>query len=258
MIVEFLGNSGAGKTTLIPILIQLLRDNGLVAMSVTEAIHHYMRKTVLGRALCRLTPMALQGPILWRVFSYGISKLYIAQFTIRHPQLARYVLSSQLGRQIPWRHRWLILRLFFQMTGEFFFLKSRSRPNEIIIFDEGFVHRVVQTFVSESERPDPDQVVEYLKLLPQSDSVILVKTPLDVCLARVRVRGLQVRLRGLSAQDVAQFMANAERAVNVASQYLRDTGRTIIEIANNDDLDKCAAELRHDVAPYLSRRANAA
>ena len=163
MIVEFLGNSGAGKSTLIPILIQLLRDDGLTAISVTEAIHHYMRQTLLGRALCRLMPKSLQGPILWRVFSYVTRNLYIAKFTIRHPQFVRYVLSSQLGRQIPWRHRWLILLLFFQMAGEYHFLKSHSRPNEIIIFDEGFVHRAVHMFVSVPEQINPDQVIEYLK-----------------------------------------------------------------------------------------------
>jgi ABC-type transporter Mla maintaining outer membrane lipid asymmetry ATPase subunit MlaF len=133
MIIEFLGNSGAGKTTLIPILVQFLRDDGLIAMPVTEAVHHYVRNTRLGQMIKFLIPQALQGPALWRAFSYIICPLHIAKFTAKHTRLVRYVAMSQLGRRIPWQHRRLILRLFFQMIGTYSFLKSQAQPAEILV-----------------------------------------------------------------------------------------------------------------------------
>lgn len=251
MIVEFLGNSGSGKSTLIPILIRLLRDEGLMAMSMTEAIHDDMRKTYLGRIIGSLAPQAWQGPILWRVFSHVNSRLCTAKFALQNPRLMRYVIMSQLRRPIPWQHRRLILRLFFQMVGGYHFLKSRVQPNQILIFDEAFVHRVVHMFVSESEPIKPDQVLEYLKLLPRSDLVILVQSPLDVCLARIHARGLQVRLRDLEAPDIERFMMNAEQGVAIASKYLKEANWEIIEVENDGDLDVCTAELRRSLAEYF-------
>jgi thymidylate kinase len=252
MIFEFLGNSGAGKSTLIPILSRFLQDNGFTAMSTTQAIHHYMRKTYLGRVICYLAPPTLQGPILWRVFAHFIRKLYFVGFAVRNPRLVHYVVTSQLRRPIPWQHRRLILRLFFHMTGSYRFLKSRVRPDEILILDEGFVHRATHMFVSESEQPTPQQIVAYLKLLPSSDLVIWVQTPLDVCLARIQARGLQMRLRNLKAQDVAQFMTNVEQVVNITSQHLKTAGFQVIEVQNDGDLEACAAELQHSVRQFLS------
>ena len=250
MIVEFLGNSGAGKSTLVPASIQFWRDKGLTAMSVTEAIHHHMRRTVLGRVVCWLAPRAWQGPILWRVFSHTTAKLHSAAFALRHVQLTRHVLASQLRRKIPRQHRRLILRLFFNMAGQRHFFESRSRPGEIIVFDEGFVHRAVHLFVSESERPDPKRVLAYLELVPRSDLVILVQAPLKVCLERIYERGLQVRLRGLKAEEVARFVEHAEEVINIASQYINKAGWQVIEVENNSDAATCAAGLCRNLEGY--------
>lgn len=257
MIVEFLGNTGTGKSTLVPILTQLLRDDDVIAMSVTEAIHYYTARTLLGQGIRILAPTAMRGPILWRLFSYLISKLHVVQFAIQEPRLVRYVIRSQLRRPIPWRHRWLIVRLFFRMASEYHFLSSRAQADEVVVFDEGFVHRAVHMFVSASEQLNADQIIEYLKCLPRSDLVIWVKSPLDTCLARIYARGLQVRLSDLTAEDIARFVANAEQVVNIASQYLRDTGWSVVEITNDGDLGECTTEMHQNVEPYLFRMASA-
>jgi thymidylate kinase len=251
MIFEFLGNSGSGKSTLIPILIRILQDEGLIAMSMTEAIHYYMRKTYLGRIIGFLAPQAWNGPILWRVFSHFNSRLCTARFALQNPRLMCYVIKSQLRRPIPRQHRRLILRLFFQMAGGYHFLKSRVQPDHILILDEAFVHRVVHMFASESEPIRPDQVLEYLKLLPRSDLVIMVQAPLEMCLARIHARGLQVRLRGLEARGVERFMMNAEQVVGIASQYLKEANWEIIEVENNGDLEVCSAELCRSLTQYF-------
>lgn len=251
MIVEFLGNSGAGKTTLIPGLIEFLQGRGLTAMSVTEAIHCYMRNTPLGRVVCLFTPQALRRPALWRVFSYVTLKLHIVGFTVQNPRLVYYVVASQLRRPIPWRHRRLILRLFLRMAGTYQFLRSRARPDEILVFDEGFAHRAVHLFVSESEQPDPEQIIAYLRLLPRSDLVVWVRASLDACLARIFARGLQVRLRGLETREVVRFVRNADQVVNVVSRYLEDSGWEIVRVENDGDPAMSAAELQRSVARIL-------
>ncbi len=250
MIVEFLGNSGAGKSTLVPALIRLWRDAGLTAMSVTEAIHHYMRRTALGRVVCRLAPRAWQGPILWRMFAHTTARWHTVAFVVEHIGLAGYVLMSQLRRHIPWRHRRLILRLFFKMAGQHHFLRSHLRPGEVVVFDEGFVHRAVHLFVSPSEQPDPEQVAAYLALLPRPDLVILIQAPLEVCLTRIYARGLQSRLRGLDEEDVARFVAHAGRVVDMTAHRLADGGWNLVTVENNGDVTASVAGLRRSLSSH--------
>ncbi len=254
MIVEFLGNSGAGKSTLVSALIRLWRDDGVTVMSVTDAIHHYMRQTVVGRAVCSLAPDAWQGPILWRVFARTVARWHTAAFIAGHRELARYVWASQRRRPIPRRHRRLILRLFFNMAGQHHFFQAHRRPGEVIVFDEGFVHRAVHLFVSPAEQPDPGRIVAYLERIPRPDLLVLVQAPPDVCLARISARGLQVRLRGLDAEATARFVAHAGQVVDVAARYLVADGVEVVAVENIGDIETSVARLRRFLSNYpLSR-----
>lgn len=258
MIVEFLGNSGSGKSTLVLMLLQRLRERGFVALSEPQAIHHYMRRTAWGRVVGWLVPPAWQGPILWRVFSYLICNLHVAAFAARNRRLVTYVVASQLRRPIPWRHRRLIVRLFLQMAGSYHFLRSQAQPSDVLVFDEGFVHRATHLFVSEAEALKPAEIAAYLRLLPQPDIVVQVQTTLAVCLARLYARGLQVRLRILEPDDVAQFVSNAEQVVSIVSGALKRAGWQVVEVENSGDLDVSAAELYRGVERLLPPRASVA
>lgn len=257
MIIEFMGYSGAGKSTLVPILTQLLRDDGELVMSVTEAIRAYTARTLPGRIVCALAPAALRGPLLWRSFSYLISKLHLLQCFMERPQLMGYVVRSQLQRPVPRRHRWLIVRLFLRMASEYHLVRSCSQPGEVVVFDEGFVHRAVHLFVSAAEQVNSEQIVEYLSLLPHSDLVILVKAAPATCLARIQSRGLQVRLSNLTAQDIARFMANTAQVMEIASRYLQDAGWPLIEVMNDGEPSVGSTELQHKVVPYVGQMVNA-
>ena len=250
MIVEFLGNTGAGKSTLVSALIHFWCDEGVMAMSVTDAIHHYMRQTVVGRAVCRLAPPAWQGPILWRAFAHTTARWHTAAFVVEQRELARYVWASQRHRPIPRPHRRLILRLFFKMAGQYHFFQGRRRPGEVIVFDEGFAHRAVHLFASPTERPDPERVVAYLERIPRPDRVVLVQAPPAVCLARISARGLQARLRGLDAEAVARFVVHAGQVVDVVARHLAASGVELVVVENGGPLATSVAGLRRSLSKH--------
>lgn len=256
MIVEFLGKSGAGKSTLVPVVVQLLRERGLTALSTTEAIHHCVRRTCVGQWISRCVPLAWQGPLRWRLFSYLIAPLYGVGFVSGHSRLAYYVVRSQVKRPIPWRHRWSLLRVFFEMAAWHQFLTRRLRSDETLVLDEGFVHRATHLFVSAVEQPDPDRIAEYLQLLPRSDVVVWVEMSLDACLERVYARGIQkrLRLRGLTESEVAQFIAHAEQVIHVTAQYLEDARWQVVQITNEGSLEESAAALREQLSALLDGR----
>lgn len=247
MIFEFLGNTGSGKSTLIPVVAQFLQTKRIKTLSVTEAIHEYMGQSFIGRMGKLLIPMPYQKPVLWRIFSYGVVRLYTVKFMVKHRHLTRYVFTSQLRRPIPLSHRRLILRLFFNMAGQYTYFQNRLSSGQALIFDEGFVHRATHLFVSATEEPDAAQVEKYLSLIPRPERIIFVKTSLEQCLSRINQRGLQVRLRNLPAHSVATFVQHAAQVVDFISSYAKTAGWQIIEIDNNNDLSVGVNQLQKKI-----------
>ena len=243
-IIEFIGTPGSGKTTLVPAVVETLQELGLGAYTVIEAARPFAKRTLAGKIICRLTPSSFHRPLLWQVF-YHLSTLYRLKFFIGHPRLIRQVLASQRRRPIPAAARRYALYWFFHLVGYYEFLKAHARLDEVLIFDEGFIHRVVQLFASEVEEPDPTQVRAYIDLLPQPDLVIAPQAPLEVCIDRIYQRGLWERFSQKSPAEVSLFMKNCFLVVNLALVHIRSEGWNVIEIdSGNLDPGKSKAELR--------------
>ena len=54
MIVEFMGLQGSGKTSLLPISIELLKKQGIQARTVVEAARPVAERTLVGKMVSRL------------------------------------------------------------------------------------------------------------------------------------------------------------------------------------------------------------
>lgn len=250
MIIEFIGTPGAGKTTLVPTVIDTLQMRGIRAYTVVEAARVYAQRTYLWKVCGRFVPESLQRPILWRIFYY-CSVIYRLKFVLCHLKLIRHVIKSQKGRpqsaDIKSRK---ILYWYFRMVGYYEFLKAYIQPDEALIFDEGFVHRVVQLNTSGVEEPNPEQILTYVDLLPQPDQVIFIQAPYDVCENRIYQRGLWDRFRHKDTAEISNFVANAWLIVNLAAKHIKDKGWAIVEIDNGaDDLDASKAELSRLLLP---------
>ncbi len=245
MIVEFIGTPGAGKTTLLPAVTEYLQEQGICARSVVEAARPYAQRTLLGAAVSRLAPPALRRPLLWQVF-YHLSALYSIRFCVKHAKLIRQVLGSQKSRPVSAdvRER-RVLYWFFRLVGYYEFLIAHARPGEALVFDEGFIHRVVQMNVSEVEEPDAAQVLAYVDLLPRPDLVIFPQASPEVCERRIYRRGLWEYFRYKSPPEVLRFIANADLVVSLAVEHVKSKGWTVIEVDNGgDDPMVSEAELR--------------
>jgi hypothetical protein len=120
-------------------------------------------------------------------------------------------------------------------VGYYEFLKAHARPTDVLIFDEGFVHRVVQLFASETEEPDPNRITAYLDLLPRPDAVIFPYASWKTCEKRVYDRGIWERFRPKRPAEVSRFIANSHAIVNLAVAHLETTGWTVIAVDNEGD-----------------------
>jgi len=204
MIVEFVGTPGAGKTTLVPAIIDFLRERGLYGFTVLEAARPYAQRTFLGKTISLLPP-PLQRPLLWQVFTW-----LSARQRIRFRDFIRYVHELQRDRppsaDVGMRR---VLYWFEHLAGYYRFLTSQQHLSEALVFDDGFIHRVVHLFASDSEMPDPQAVAAYLDLIPPPDLVIVARSPLGVCKDRVYKRGVWDHSRHKRPEELQRYLANS-------------------------------------------------
>jgi adenylate kinase family enzyme len=248
MIIEFIGTPGAGKTTLLPVVAEYLHEQGIQARTVVEAARPAAQRTWAGHVITHVVPRKWQRPLLWQLFHH-LSTGYRLLFSLSHPRLIRQVVSSQVRRPVPVEARHHALHWFFNLTGNYQFLRAHAQPDEALLLDEGFVHRVVQMNASAVEEPEPARIAAYLEMVPRPDLVIAVHAPWELCLERIYRRGLWERYRSKSHEEVARYVQNAHRVVNLAVNHLRSSGWTLIEIENGDDnAPPPQAELRSKLA----------
>lgn len=248
-IIEFIGTPGAGKTTLLPEVIRFFESQGCRAYTVVEAARPFARRTMAGRLVQRLVPAAWQQPLLWRVF-YLHSVGHRLHFMAQHPQLIAQVLGSQRGRPAAAdTHRRQVLPWLFRHMGYYAFLRRHTYPDEILLLDEGFSHRVVQLFTSSVEKPSPARIAAYIDLLPQPDLLIHVQASTAVCEQRIYERGLWQRAQHKTPAEIAQFVCHAYDAVELAVAYARSKHWLVLEVVNDGkDLTAVLTNLRQQLA----------
>lgn len=252
MIVEFLGTPGAGKTTLIPAVIKSFQEQSVDAFTVVGASRLFAGRTLIGAAVNRLAPISLRQPLLWQVF-YHFSTLYRSKFIVKNMGLIRQVLSSQKPRPISSEDREHVLYWFFHLVGYYEFLISHSLNTEGLIFDEGFIHRVVQFNASDVEEPDPAKIFAYIDKLPHPDMVIVPHAPWEICEERIYKRGLWERFRDKTPEEVTRYVVNSHQIVNIARDYIKTQGWPVVEVDNSSDNPAVSeAELHRKLSKILS------
>jgi len=249
-VIELAGAPGAGKTTLLPAVADACDAVGLRPYTVTEAARPFARRTALGR-LEDVLPSTTGRRLLWAIF-YWASMLGGLRLAWRHPRLVVDVVRSQRGRPADadaGRRR--VVYWFFRMAGAHLFLRRHGRAGEVLILDEGYVHRTVQLHSSAVERPVPRRIAAYVAALPRTDLVVVVRAPVDVCQDRVRRRGVWRRLGHRSPAEIDRFVANAHEAVTLATAAVRAAGRPVFEVDNAGSLADAEVTLKAEVRNVL-------
>ena len=234
MIIEFIGAPGSGKTTLVPVLRDYLNENGYHAYPVLEAARPFAQKTIPGKIAGTFFPGRLRRAALWQIF-YLYSYRQRSVFAKNNRDLMDVVLPYQFNRPLSKRDRDHVLHWFIHLTGYYQFFTNIVDDEEALIFDEGFVHRVVQLFASENESLNFDAVTEYLDRIPQPDMVIFVSAPKNVCQQRVHSRGLWDRFQEKDPLDTQKYLSNSWEIVNFSVDCLRQRKWNLIEVQNDTD-----------------------
>ncbi len=234
MVVELIGTPGAGKTSLLPVVMDSLSEQGVTPRTMVGASRVYVARTTLGAYIARFAPPRLRRALLWQLFCQ-FSRAYQFRFLLRHVRLARHLMQGQAHRDASVKFRRHALRWYLRMLGQYEFLRTHLRPNEALVIDQGFVHRAVDLHASDRGEPDLAAVSAYLDLVPQPDLIIHVNAPLGVCEARVFDRGPWAHFRRESPAALSRFITNSHVVVGQVVERMRAKGWNLIEVDNGSE-----------------------
>ena len=238
-VIEVTGAPGAGKTTLLPALAAGCTAAGMRPYTIVDAARPFAARTVIGRLVARL-PGRVGRAGLWAVFR-TMSAAHTVLFIARHPRLTGTVLATQRGR--PPRASAAERRVvywYLRLMGSYSFLRARARAAEVLILDEGFVHRTVQLFSSSVETPSAHAIDRYVAHIPRPDLVVHVEATPASCRARIRARGRRDHLADRSGDHLDRFVANAHQTVGLTVGAVRRRHWPVAAVPN-DGGDRCAA-----------------
>jgi hypothetical protein len=240
MIIEMVGAPGAGKTTLLAGIEGGCRAVGLTPVTVSAAARPFAARTIFGRLVRLTVPARLERQALWGVFRIETG-WHTLRAMIDRPALTRHVLRSQRRRPAAADARGRrVVYWYLRTMGSRRFLLARARKGEVIVFDEGFVHRAVQLHSSVVESPTPEQIASYVAALPRPDLVVHVDASPDVCERRVQDRGVWARLDHRSPAEIRRFVQHAHETVALVRGELDRRGWAVIAV-DNDAADPAVA-----------------
>ena len=235
MIVEFIGAPGSGKTTFLPHLKDYFIEKGYSADAFLDAARPMASRTGLGKIAAAVLPAKLERFILWQIF-YASTIIHRKEFAKQHQSLMETVIPYQANRPISEPDKKHVMRWFLHLTGCYQFFNKRIEKGEVVLFDEGFVHRVVQLFASENEEINYQAISEYLNLIPKPDLVVFVNASIKICQERVFSRGVWDRFREKDPNATALFLERAWKIVNYSVDKLREKNWVFVEIQNDKQI----------------------
>jgi hypothetical protein len=259
LVIELVGAPGSGKTTMLPIVLDACRSAGLDPGTVVGVARPLALRTSLGRVVRTLPEGPMRSRASWLVFRSACAMTSLTQ-VVRTWPLAWRVLSSQWGRttEAEARDR-RVVYWFHRLLGHHGFFLRYAAGKEVLVLDEGYVHRVVQLFASAVEDPDPLAVRSYLATVPVPDLTVSVHAPVERCIERVRARGVWTRYADRDDDEVGRFITHAHHAAELAASHARERGWNLIELDNGtDDLDASGRALRNAVMQRLTHELRAA
>lgn len=234
VVVELVGTPGAGKTTAAGELLALCRARGLRAMSIVEAARPHAARTLPGRLVAAVAPERLRGPLLWQVF-YAASLFAALGAALGRSRLIRDAVRSERARSIPATSKRHTLFWFAQLVGRRRFLARRPEPGEVLVVDDGFLHRVVALHASPDGAPDLEAVARYVATIPVPDLVVAVHARPQTCVRRIGERGLWRHRAGMTEDDLVRYVAHADAVVRAAVAAARERGWRIVDVDNDED-----------------------
>lgn len=243
MIVEFIGSTGAGKTTLI------------------SKVQHRLAKTAEVTSSFNLVaaPLGLRGvthPTAKNLIQEFVGLPFFLGSLRRHRAFVAFTLRM-LARQA----RFTIftinnLRSLERKIGMYEIAKRYARAR-IVLVDEGTVLTAHNVFVYSSAAYTSDEIAKFIGLIPLPDIIVYVRAPVDTLVKRTLQRSDPPR--EMRSKDAAQIEAYVNRAVAMFDQLVQPDHirNRILIVENPESTDPgCDSAVEHIIDFVLNHQSS--
>lgn len=247
LIVELIGVPGAGKTTTAAELVSMLRRRGVDAATIVDAARPRASMTMPGRMLGIIGSVRLRRLLLWQVF-YVTSLLSAPRMLRSRPALLRHAVGTLARRPFHVARLRRVLVSFVQLAGRYSLLTRAPCVTQVLVLDDGFLHRSVHIHAFPDREPDDSLVRSYVELVPEPDVVVFARADRELCERRVYERGVWDHARHLTRGQIERYLANSERVANLAVRHAEERGWHVVSIdTGRDGVDGLREELRREL-----------
>ncbi|MEZ4736137.1 MAG: AAA family ATPase [Caldilineaceae bacterium] len=217
MIVEFIGSTGAGKTTLIQHLLATCQRTGVRAMVGTDfvlqqsrlhGIKHQLLRTILINLLALLAALSA-----WR----------------HNRQLYQFVMRTirQQPDPAPWREKLVLAKNIFKRIGIYELIRRHGSEQHVYLVDEGTLHVAHSLFVQVSAAANPHELAAFVRLVPLPHVVVYLQQAEAVLIERTLARGHR-RIPDHSLASVAYFIRQAVQVFDTLVREPAIAGRLLV------------------------------
>src|SRR4051794_38158012 len=170
LVVEFIGVTGVGKSTLVAAVAEVLSAEGIQVLEAHEAI---------------LAPYRLTFARGAKVRSLLVHFLAVLPF-LRYAMTRRGLELFRLGMRLIARDGgglWIavnLLRNFVKRIGGHLLLmrlRPRLRDCDVVLWDEGVVHAAHNLFVHTGSAPRRHEIALFARMVPKPDVLVWVTAP---------------------------------------------------------------------------------
>ena len=238
--IEFSGIPGSGKSTILPVVAEYLRNQGCDVVDQHNLIQRSKRFPFNARWFRGL--MAMFPARMRRVFTrvlnnyYYLNYEYQLKYIAEDVSLLRYLKSFVQVRPIPEAHKNMLFRWFIKMAGSYRMARDVLEEDSVYLLDEGFVQKVISMYVSvEEDAPNTAELERYLDEIPDDLTVINITADQDTCKRRILERRLPKRLEGRQDHEVEAYLSKSKMTIDFAAGYLSKKGSKIVDVDNSSE-----------------------
>lgn len=216
MLIEFVGCSGAGKTTLVKMVAAELKARGYHAILSQEVVKSKTRTAWIRNDSLRnliLSFLLIPYFLIQKKSKPGL-------FAFANVCIKRYEKSFErkVSRKLS----------LMRLMGENFLIRQLD-DNRLIFVDEGIFGAAHNILVYVDSTPLPSEVSRFVETVPLPDLIVHVDVPIDIALGRTLQRP-DPPLRNASNRDLKAFIAHGVKIFSelVKGEWLMNHTLTVI------------------------------
>lgn len=217
MIIEFIGSTGAGKTTLIQHILRSCQQDGMKAMVGTDFVLQQSRLNGIKNQRVRVILINLLA--LFAALAAWRNNIAFYRFLLR--------VIRQLPGTVPRLEKILLTKNILKRIGIYETIRRHGAAQQVYLVDEGTLHVAHSLFVQLASEANRHDLATFARLVPLPDVVVYVQQDEAVLIERTLARGHQ-RVPDHSATAVAYFIKQAVNVFDTLVQYPAIAGRLLV------------------------------